>query len=397
MSQDEDKNIDISQMSDEEFLKMDPSVFEDPVETPDIDDSEDTKDTSDDDDAGDADDTDDTEDDENADKASEENDSDDPDETNTDVVDTDDAGDSESDSEDTKDVADKDDTADKDTPTDTADAEYLAIGKLVMAEFKANGTTIKVKSGEDAIQLMQMGANYHKKMAGLKPSLKTLKLLENHGLLDETKLNYLIDLSLKKPEAITQLLKDSNIDPMDIDLKGDEDYVPNRRTVNDTELVLDEVLESISQTPSYNKTLTVLGDEWDATSRDTIAKNPEFIRTINTHMENGIYDQVANAVAYERSLGKLTGVSDFDAYHQMGSHMNENKLFQGMSEPGPQNQQKVDKSLKVPETPEQTKQRKERKHAASPTRRKKTPTGDKKYNPLEMSDEDFTKINKLHL
>jgi len=286
----------------------------------------------------------------------------------------------------------------KDVPPagELTDAQYVEIGKQVMSEFKANGRAIKLKSADDAIQLMQMGANYHKKMAGLKPSLKTLKLLENHGLLDPVKLNYLIDLSQKKPEAITQLLKDSKIDPMDIDLEGQEKYVPNQRTVNDTELVLDEILDSISHSPSYNKTLTVLGDEWDTASRAIIAKDPEVIRTINAHMENGVYDQVANAVAYERSLGKLTGVSDYDAYSRIGTYMHENNLFKTAAVP-PRNPQKPEPQ-KQGETAEEIEQRKNRKKAASPSRQNPAGVPDKsKYNPLEMSDEEFIKLNKLSL
>jgi len=279
--------------------------------------------------------------------------------------------------------------------------DYTAIGKQLMSEFKANGTTMKIKSVDDAIQLMQMGANYHKKMAGLKPSLKTLKLLENHGLLDEAKLNYLIDLSQKKPEAITQLLKDSKIDPMTIDLETEQVYTPNQRTVSDTDILLDEVLDSISDSPTYSKTLTVLGDEWDANSRAAIVKNPEVIRAINAHMESGIYDQVAEAIAYERSLGKLVGLNDFDAYQRVGSYMHENNLFVGSAnvkqtsanqtntKPAPQAK---------PESDAQIQERLNRKQAASPSRQQKTVVKDTtNYNPLEMSDEDFVKLNKLRI
>jgi hypothetical protein len=292
-----------------------------------------------------------------------------------------------------------DKTDDKVKESDT-EPDYAAIGKQLLAEFKANGTTMKIKSVDDAIQLMQMGANYHKKMAGLKPSLKTLKLLENHGLLDEAKLNYLIDLSQKKPEAITQLLKDSGVDPMTIDLQGAESYTPSTRTINDTELLLDEVLESISSSPVYNKTLTVLGEEWDSMSRTSIAKNPEAIRAINMHMESGIYDQVVEAVAYERSLGKLSGVSDFDAYQRVGTYMHENSMFKTANvnqTNGNHNQTKQTTQTSTnSDTSEQD--RLNRKQAASPSRQQKTVVKDtNNYNPLEMSDEDFVKLNKLRI
>lgn len=293
------------------------------------------------------------------------------------------------------------DPAAEKSPEASTEPDYAAIGKQLMSEFKANGTTLKMKSVDDAIQLMQMGANYHKKMAGLKPSLKTLKLLENNGLLDHEKLSYLIDLSQKKPEAITQLLKDSKIDPMTIDLSDKETYVPPTRIVNDTEILLDEVLDSISSSPVYNKTLTVLGEEWDSVSRSAIAKNPDVIRAINAHMENGVYDQVVEAIAYERSLGKLSGVSDFDAYQRVGSYMHENNMFVGsanVNQTKDTQTQTKSATQPKPESDTQAQERLNRKQAASPSRQQKAVVKDtSNYNPLEMSDEDFVKLNKLRI
>lgn len=291
-----------------------------------------------------------------------------------------------------------------DTPSPNnglTDAEYAAIGRQIMSEFKANGTVMKVKSAADAMQLMQMGANYHKKMVGLKPSLKTLKLLENHDLLNHDKLNFLIDLHQKKPEAIKQLLQDSDIDPLSIDMEDKTKYVPQQRTVNDKELLLDEVLNNISESQFYERTLDVIGNKWDEQSRKAIADTPELIAIINSHMEHGIFDQVAQAVAYERSIGNLTGVSELDAYQRVGAHMHENKLFKGATEQPPA----VNQPSQVPAArgsltaqQQEEKARQERKRAASPSRQgggagKQNTT----YNPLTMSDEEFEKINKLNL
>jgi hypothetical protein len=286
--------------------------------------------------------------------------------------------------------------------SELTDAQYIEMGKQLMSEFKANGTTIKVKSVDDAIQLMQMGANYHKKMTGLKPSMKVLKLLENHGLMDESKLNYLIDLSQKKPGAITQLLKDSKIDPLSIDMDATKEYVPQQRSISDTEILLDEVLDSISTSPSYNKTLTVIGDEWDAGSKTLIAQNPVVIKTINAHMENGIYDQVKRAVDYERSLGKLQGVNDFEAYQTVGSYMHENNLF--VSAAGKttavtnQATPPVIAAKASTTAADKEAERAQRKAAASSSRASaSSDTSKGNYNPLNMSDEEFIKLNKLSL
>jgi len=392
---------DILNLSDDEFLNIDPSEFEDEEEDNATDSSSTDSTDTDDDTEDDVDiekDTDtDTDDDDNDDldeAANLENDKDDSDSDSSKDSNT-----SSDDSTKDEDTQDKDDKAvNKPKPgysTELSAEQLIDVGRKIMAEFKANGTMIKVKSAEDAIQLMQMGANYHKKMSGLKPSLKALKLLENNGLLDTEKINYLIDLNQKKPEAIKKLLKDSNIDPMEIDLESDNVYSPSKRTVNDTELVLDDVLDSIQHSPKYNETLNVLGNKWDDVSKSAIASNPEIIRVINAHMENGIYEQVASAVEYERSLGKLTGMSDLDAYQHIGGYMHENNLFKvsGVEqpkapEPAPKNETNSD----------QEELRKNRKKAASPSVQRKAPeSATDNYNPLAMSDEEFIKLNKLNL
>lgn len=153
------------------------------------------------------------------------------DEIDTDADDTDDQGQSEeSDEEEIEEkeiLATEDDGEEvKETATTdeaTSDIDYEAAYKQLTATFRANGKDIQVNSVEDAITLMKMGANYNKKMAGLKPNLRLMKMLENNNLLDESKLTYLIDLDKKDPEAIKKFIKDSGVDPLDIDTEKDTD------------------------------------------------------------------------------------------------------------------------------------------------------------------------------
>lgn len=289
----------------------------------------------------------------------------------------------------------KSDTVDKSEVKEEVSAvNYEEEYKKVFAPFKANGVEIQAKNAEDAITLMQMGANYHKKMAALKPSLKTLKLLENNNLLDNDKINYLIDLHNKNPEAITKLLKDSNIDPLDINVKDDSSYKPLNRTVSDKEFALTEVLESIESTPSYTKTLNVITDQWDNASRSIIAEHPQIIQTINEQMENGVYDIVAKEVAYQRSVGKLIGLSDIEAYKVTGDELDKKGFFTKQTETKTEPLVKpIDKQTVTPKDPVQELERKERKKAASPTRNLGN-QAKPSFNPLEMSDEEFEKFDK---
>ena len=129
--------------------------------------------------------------------------------------------------------------AEKETQAVDYEAEY----KRLLAPFKANGREIQVKSVDDAVALMQMGANYNKRMAALKPNLKMLKLLENNGLLSKEKISYLIDLEKKNPAAINKLVKDSGLDPMDLDAEKAGEYKPKIHSVDDREIDLDTVLD----------------------------------------------------------------------------------------------------------------------------------------------------------
>ncbi len=266
--------------------------------------------------------------------------------------------------------------------------DYKSEYEKVMSPFVANGVEMKPKSVDDIIRLMQMGANYHKKMAGLKPSMRILKLLEKNDLLDQEKLNYLIDLHSKDPVAITKLIKDSGINPLELDLEKDLKYKPTSRNVSDTELDLDSVLDSIKDTSSYNKTLTIITQKWDDKSRSTIANNPHIISVINEHVANGTYKKVMGAVEYERSLGNLQGVPDFEAYKQIGDALQKAGQLESSSPPSIIKQKS--------KTRLDRKKRQAKKKAASPTGnggKSATPS----FSPLEMSDEEIEKFDESKL
>lgn len=276
--------------------------------------------------------------------------------------------------------------------TDVSLVDYKAEYEKLLAPFKANGIEMQAQSVDDAIQLMQMGAGFHKKMAALKPAMRQMKLLEKHGLLDDDKLNFLIDLNNKNPEAIQKLLKDSNLDPLDIDIKTDSKYTPTQRTISDTEIALDDVLNNIRETPTFQRTLNVISKEWDESSQNTIANEPQIIATINGHMQDGTFDAVMQRVEYERSLGRLIGVSDIQAYMRMGNAMaDEGKLYRvGTSQ---QTTPPVNVQPSKAESSKDELERKQRKRAAGPIKMAKTPVAEKLLDPLELSDEDFAKLD----
>lgn len=291
--------------------------------------------------------------------------------------------------------------ADEEKPKEEAAVNFEAEYKRLLAPFKANGRDISVGSVDDAIVLMQMGANYNKKMAALKPNLKLMKLLENNNLLSEEKIGFLIDLGKKDPAAINKLVKDSGIDPMDLTAEQASAYKQTTYTVDDREIELDTVLDELQGTPSYNRTLEIVSTKWDGASKQVIAGNPQILKVINDHVSAGIYDLINKEIENERLFGRLNGLSDIEAYRQVGDKLHAsgrfNSLGQGSS---PAQGQSDTKPVVVTPKPkkEDDDKLKDKKRAASSTKPVAPSAPSKDFNPLALSDEEFTKlVNKQFL
>ena len=289
------------------------------------------------------------------------------------------------DDKDDEDKDNKDDDTKDDAPAEFSAEDFM---KEVTAPFRANGKDMQIDSVEDVRKLMQMGANYNKKMAAIKPNLKFIKMLENNKLLNEESISYLIDLQKKDPAAINKLLKDSDTNPLELDLEKEHGYeTKDTYTVSDNEVNLDGILDDIRDTDTFDQTIDIVSNKWDAKSKQILVNNPEVIKTINDHVATGIYDKITQVMNRERVLGNLEGMSDIDAYKYVGDAIHEAGGF----EDAQQMEQKPsdDKPAKTvdPEV-------KKRKKAASST--KPTVTKKKKsksdFDPLGMSDEDFEKM-----
>jgi len=196
----------------------------------------------------------------------------------------------------------------------------------LMAPLKAAKRTITIENVDQARQLMQMGVDYSRKMQDMKPYQKVLKSLERADLLDEGKLNFLIDLANKRPEAIKKLLKDSEIDPIDLSPEEGDTYTPNDHMIGDGELALDAVLDDLRPSPQFDKVVDIV-TAWDTASKRTLMDNPDVIRHIAAHVESGIYDLIVTRLERDRIFGKHTGLSDLDAYKAVGDAMHTEGAF----------------------------------------------------------------------
>ena len=276
----------------------------------------------------------------------------------------------------------------KEQPSEkSATIDYKKFYEKIMTPFKANGKLITLKTPEEAIQLMQMGANYTRKMQAIAPYKKTLLMLENNGLLDEDKLSFLIDLDKKNPEAIKKLIKDAGIDPMDIDTSTEPQYKEGSHKVSNEEAAFMTVLDDLKQSQDGMQTIKEINSNWDDASKNILWSSPDIMRTIHQQRENGVYQLIVDEMERQRTLGNISPETPFlVAYKQIGDALVANKQ---KAVPQPV-------AVKAKTVKTSTVKNNEKAKAAAPNRT--TPSAPKRFiNPLAMSDEEFLKQMKDRL
>lgn len=267
------------------------------------------------------------------------------------------------------------------------ETDYKSFYEKVTSPLKANGKTIQLRSAEEAIQLMQMGANYTRKMQDIAPHRKVLLMLENNGLLDETKLSYLIDLDKRNPEAIKRLVKESGLDPLDIDTDKEPAYtVGNHHGVSDQEANFRTVLDELVSNPTGQETVRVI-NQWDQASKNKLWEEPGAMVAINQQRENGIYDLISNEIERQKALGTIAINTPFlDAYTAVGDSMQKAGAFNHLVQ-APQPAAPIATKVAAPKTRIDNNDKAKAAAPSNSTSKKAAPL----INPLAMSDDEFLK------
>ena len=278
----------------------------------------------------------------------------------------------------------------EDTSSDSATDYESQYKKIVGTPFKANGKELTVDSAEDAIKLMQMGANYHKQMQQLKPAKRIIAMLEQAGMLDENKLNHAIDIMNGNSAAIHKLIQERNVDVSDLYSDSEVDYTPNQHQVTDERIELDTLFNELNSTSHGQRVLQEVAGTWDEKSRYTIGQTPEILRLLSNQIENGIYDVIVAEVDKQRMLGNIpVNAPMLQAYEQVGKYLQANgRLIPAGSTVGkvPTQQTKEFKQHQatVPSNGSNT-----RKRVANTARSSTSSISTQMDNVFAMSDEDF--------
>lgn len=200
-------------------------------------------------------------------------------------------------------------------PEENSEVDYEAFYAEMTKPFKANGREIQVDNPQDAIRLMQMGANYSKKMEAMKPKQALLKVLEDNKLDNAEQLGYLIDLANKKPEAIAKLVKESDINLYDFDIDQADGYSPNLEITQPS--LFEEVLNDVlTENEDMVNVIGFMG-QWDNESKDILYNEPNILRAIAEQKQNGLYDQIVGVIEQERLFGRLKDIPYLQAYSQV--------------------------------------------------------------------------------
>lgn len=230
----------------------------------------------------------------------------------------------------------------KNDPEKSKDAtDYEHLYKQIMAPFQANGRQFEPSSPEEAVQLMQMGANYTKKMQALAPKMKLIRMLEKNELLDENKISFLIDLDKKNPDAVAKLVKDSEIDPMDIDTSAEQAYKPGNHRVSDDEMAFSDALSTVMSTETGKETVRAINSSWDETSKQAVYKEPSLLTLIDNHRANGLYARISAEIDRQQILGRLTNIPFIEAYKQAGTELQQAGLLSPTPAPAQQDNENV--------------------------------------------------------
>jgi len=370
------QEVDILGMDDAEFEKLNPNNFDQSIEE-----NNESEESSEDESEEESTDND----------EEEESLGDDEEDTEGGSDDTDEDEDSAAD-EDNQSQSDEPQEESEDQPDDLTPEMYEQIAKHAIAPLKASGKTVKVRDVEHLRALAQMGIDYNKKLHELKPHRQTLKTLEREGILgDPEEINLLLEARRGNPDAIKKLIASAEIDPLDLAdpdaINNARDYSPDNHLVDEREINIEEAINEIKNSEHYQRTIDTIANDFDEKSRIEISDNPHYIKALNSDMETGVFDQVMEIVQYQKDIGAVpSNVSDIQLYIQTVQQLAAEEQRRLQEQQSTESQAAKSKSKK---------QSVKKKVAMGGSRKSKKKNTQSKYNPLEMSDEDFMNLPDL--
>lgn len=182
---------------------------------------------------------------------------------------------------------------------------------------EVKSTSYKVKANQmefdlsvdELVKLAPKALDYTKKMQEIAPWRKSISALKESGM-GEQDVNLMIDVLKGDKAAIAEVLKRTQVDPLDLDTDAKEAYVPNQYGTDEATARIEEIVSQIRREPEYMITEQVIDETWDSKSRTIIAKNPDMITGLHLDVKSGVYQQIAPMALKMKALdgGRLADV-----------------------------------------------------------------------------------------
>jgi hypothetical protein len=234
----------------------------------------------------------------------------------SDESETDDATEEDGEAPDSDDL-DEDSDVDDEPSSDEADEDDEEEQPVQSYKFRANGKDYEFSSEEIVDQFPKIfgqAMDYTKKMQTIKPWRKTIDAIEGAEL-NHDDVSLMIDVLKGDKDAITEVLKRTGIDTLELDTETESKYVAKDYGRDDSALAIKDIVEDISQDVEYATTHNVLSKQWDESSWNVMAQNPEMIRLLHTDVKSGMYDTL-QPIAEKLKVYDGAKKSDLDYYKE---------------------------------------------------------------------------------
>lgn len=227
---------------------------------------------------------------------------------------------------------------DEDTDTDTNTTGSMSADEFkqfVTGKFRANGVDVQIDDPNEIRRLMQFGMNYHKKMGEIATKRKMLKALSENGI-DETSVNFVIDVMKGKPEAIAELLRKHEVDTYNLPDLEETPYSASDHMPSDALIKYEEIVNEIQEENANSKALQ-FARTLPIEDFSKIYQNPIMLKNMAIHEQIGVFDDAMSILAKEKMLGNIPeGVTELDAYATIAHQLTENNPEKyGFNKPEP--------------------------------------------------------------
>lgn len=223
----------------------------------------------------------------------------------------------EDESEAAEDNPDGESEEEEDTDSEEADKAEEEEQPAQTYKFRANGKDYEF-SGEEIVdqfpKIFGQAMDYTKKMQTIKPWRKTIDALESAELTHDD-VGLMIDVLKGDKSAITEVLKRTGVDTLEVDTEADSGYEAKDYGRDDNVLAIKDIVDEISQDEEYATTHRVLSKDWDEKSWNTMAQDPNMIRLLHTDVKSGMY-QTLQPIAEKFKVFDGGKSSDLDYYKQ---------------------------------------------------------------------------------